>query len=49
MFALCVWKTNQIFYFCNCGHLIVCGDCYHELENDKCPKCRKVNLIIRKM
>ena len=46
--VVCMENKSDIL-FCNCGHLIVCGDCYHELENDKCPKCRKVNLIIRKM
>ena len=35
--------------FCNCGHLIVCDECYHELENAKCPKCRKENDIVRKL
>ena len=40
-------KVNILF--CNCGHLVVCYECFHKLENSKCPKCRKENTIIRKI
>ena len=46
--VVCMSNKPDIL-FCNCGHLIVCDECYHGLENDKCPKCRKENEIVRKL
>ena len=46
--VICMENKANIL-FCDCGHLIVCDECYHELENDKCPKCRKVNVQVRKL
>ena len=34
-------KPNILF--CNCGHLIICENCYHKYRDDKCPICRKIN------
>ena len=34
-------KPNILFY--ECGHLIICKECYKKYKNDKCPKCRKYN------
>ena len=44
--VVCMTNKPDIL-FCNCGHLIVCDECYHEL--DKCPKCRLENDIVRKI
>ena len=40
-------KPNILF--CNCGHLNICETCFNKLENNKCPKCRQTNKIIRKI
>ena len=45
---VCMTNKPDIL-FCNCGHLIVCNECYYELENNKCPKCRKENDLVRKL
>ena len=46
--VVCMINKPDIL-FCNCGHLIVCDECYQKLENDKCLKCRKENDIIWKI
>ena len=47
--VVCMTNKPDIL-FCNCGHLIVCDECYRKLENSsKCPKCRKENDIVRKL
>ena len=40
-------KPNILF--CNCGHLVVCEECFKRLNNSKCLKCREGNTIIRKI
>ena len=41
------FKPNVLF--CNCGHLVLCEECYGKLSGNKCPKCRRFNKIIRKI
>ena len=31
--------TKPNILFCNCGHLVVCEECYKVMEVSKCPKC----------
>ena len=41
-------KPNILF--CNCGHLIVCEECFNKSDNkNECTKCREENTIIRKI
>ena len=40
-------KPNVLF--CNCGHLVLCEECYGKLSGNKCPKCRQFNEMIRKI
>ena len=41
-------KPNVLF--CDCGHLIVCEECFNKSNNkNKCLNCREVNKIIRKV
>ena len=42
-------ENNPNILFCNCGHNCVCDECFNKLENNKCPKCREINKIIRKI
>ena len=42
-------ETKPNILFCDCGHLILCDDCFIKLEENKCPKCRTNNKIIRKI
>ena len=49
--VVCIENKPNIL-FCNCGHLVVCEKCYHNLENTnyhKCPKCRKLNITVRRI
>ena len=51
--VVCMENKPDIL-FCNCGHLIVCDECYNKLHssrrrNNRCPKCRKENDIVRKI
>ena len=51
--VVCIENKPNIL-FCNCGHLVVCEKCYHNLENTnynkcKCPKCRKINITVRRV
>ena len=43
------FETKPNILFCNCAHLVVCEECFNKLENNKCPKCRRKNEIIRKI
>ena len=45
---ICMENKPNIL-FCNCGHLIICEDCYHKYQEDKCPKCRRVNNNIKRI
>ena len=42
-------ENNSNILFCDCGHKVICDECFHKLNNGKCPKCRTVNKIIRKI
>ena len=46
--VICISNSPNIM-FCDCGHLITCEECFKKLDNNKCPKCRKENHIIRKI
>ena len=46
--VICVESKPNIL-FCNCGHNCICEPCFNKLENNKCPKCREINKIIRKI
>ena len=45
---ICIEEKPNIL-FCNCGHMVICDKCFNKLENTKCPKCREINKIIRKI
>ena len=38
-------KPNILF--CNCGHLVICSNCFQSYNDNKCIKCRKINNIIK--
>ena len=46
--VVCLEKESNTL-FCNCGHLIVCKECWENLNNKKyiCMSCRKPNNIVR--
>ena len=33
--------------FCNCGHLVVCENCYRNYNKKQCVSCRMLNTIVR--
>ena len=43
------FESKPNILFCNCGHLNLCESCYNNLENNKCPKCRSHNAIVRRL
>ena len=45
---ICTEEKPNIL-FCNCGHIVICEKCSIHLVNQKCPKCRSHNTIIRKI
>ena len=46
--VICLDSKPDIL-FCNCGNLVVCEECFNKLYNNKCPKCKVNNEIIRKI
>ena len=42
-------ETKPNILFCDCGHLVLCDECFNKLVENKCPKCRTNNKIIRKI
>ena len=46
--VICIEAKPDIL-FCDCGHLCVCEECFLVLNEDKCPKCREYNKVIRKI
>ena len=46
--VICI-NTKPNILFCDCGHTCICEECYIALEDNKCPKCRSKNKVIRKI
>ena len=42
-------ETKPNILFCDCGHRVLCDECFNKLDENKCPKCRTNNKIIRKI
>ena len=48
-FCVICQENNSNILFCDCGHQVICNDCFLELHSGKCPTCRIVNKIVRKI
>ena len=42
-------ENDSNILFCDCDHMVICEECFNKLRNGKCPKCRTVNEIVRKI